>query len=66
LPEPAERNSAPVYRDVIDLDATLGQQLLDIAVRQSVARYQRTATVITSSGNRNPANADRSTRGLAA
>jgi hypothetical protein len=44
---------------MVHLDTALGQQLLDIPIRQSVRRYQRTATVITSDGNRNPANADR-------
>jgi hypothetical protein len=51
----------PVHRDLVDGDTPFGQQLLEIAVRQPVPRYQRTATVITPGGNRNPANADRST-----
>jgi hypothetical protein len=32
---------------VIDLDAPLGQQLLDIAIDRPYRRYHRTATVIT-------------------
>ena len=40
--------------DVIDSDATLGQQLLGVAVGEA-RRYQRTATEITSRGNRKPA-----------
>lgn len=45
----------PVQGDVIDLDATLCEQLLKVAVRQPKA--QRTANKITSGGNLNPANA---------
>jgi hypothetical protein len=37
---------------VVDADAALGQQLLDIAVGQPSRSYQRTATAITSRGNR--------------
>jgi len=39
---------------MIDLDAALGQEFLQVAVRQAVAEYQRTASKITSGGNRNP------------
>ena len=38
----------PVDRDVVDLDAAFSQQFLNVAVRQAVRRYQRTATAITS------------------
>jgi hypothetical protein len=44
----------PVHRDVVDLDAELGQQLLDVPVGQPIGRYQRTATVITSGGKPEP------------
>jgi hypothetical protein len=37
---------------VIDLDAALGEQLLDVAVGQGVTQVQRTATAITSRGKR--------------
>jgi hypothetical protein len=38
---------------VIDLDAAFGKQFFDVAVGQAVAQeYQRTATAITSRGNR--------------
>jgi dihydropteroate synthase len=47
---------------VVDLDAALGQQLFDVAVRQAKRRYQRTASTITSGGKRKPANADRVAR----
>ena len=47
---------------MVDLDTTLEQQFLDVAVGQVVAQVQRTATMITSGGNRNPANADRGGR----
>jgi hypothetical protein len=46
----------PEDRDVVDVDASLGEQLLDVAVRQVVRRYQRTARMMTSRGNRKPAN----------
>jgi hypothetical protein len=42
----------PVDRRVIDLDATCGELFLDVAVGQSVASYQRTATAMTSGGKR--------------
>jgi hypothetical protein len=48
----------PVDRHVIHVDTTLGQQLLDIAIRQAVAQNQRTASAITPRGNRYPAGAD--------
>jgi hypothetical protein len=38
---------------VVDIDTPLGQQLLHIPVGQAKRRYQRTATAITSAGNRN-------------
>jgi hypothetical protein len=46
---------------MVDLDAALGEQLLDVAIGQAEPnrKYQRTATTITSGGNRKPAKADR-------
>jgi hypothetical protein len=46
-----------IHGDVIDVHASLGEQLLDVTVGQAVPQV-RTATEITSRGNRNPANAD--------
>ena len=47
---------------MINLDPTLDQQLLDIAIREAVPRkYQRTARMITSGGYRNPLNAEAGT-----
>jgi len=43
---------------VVGLDATLGQQLLDVPVGEPKRRYQRTATTITSGGNRKRVNTD--------
>jgi hypothetical protein len=43
---------------MVDLDASLSQELLEIPVGQSVRRYQRTAIRMTSGGNLNPVNAD--------
>jgi hypothetical protein len=51
-PHPSE------HRDVVNLDATVDQQFLNVAIGQMKRRYQRTATTITSGGNRNPADAD--------
>jgi hypothetical protein len=45
-------------RDVVDLDAALDEQFLDVSVGQVNREYQRIATTITSGGNRNPAKAD--------
>jgi hypothetical protein len=45
---------------VVDLDAALGEQLLDIAIGQPKAQgYQPTASTITSEGKRKPAKAER-------
>jgi len=44
---------------MIDFDTALGEQLLDVAVERPKRRYQRTATTITSGGNRKPEKADR-------
>jgi hypothetical protein len=41
--------------DVVDLDATLGEQLLDVAEGQAKRRYQRTASTIISGGKQKPA-----------
>jgi hypothetical protein len=44
---------------VVDLDTAFDQQLFHVAVGQAVAsRYHRTATTITSAGNRNPTKAE--------
>jgi hypothetical protein len=43
---------------VVDLDAALGEQFLDIAIGQPKRRYQRTASTITSEGKRKPAKAE--------
>jgi hypothetical protein len=37
---------------VINGYASFGEQILDIAIRQAVAKYQRTAIAMTSRGNR--------------
>ncbi len=39
---------------MIDGDAALGQQFLDVTVGSPYCTYQRTATEITSRGNRKP------------
>jgi hypothetical protein len=44
---------------VVNLDPAFGEQLLDVAVGEPVRTYHRTATTITSAGNRNPVNAER-------
>jgi hypothetical protein len=49
----------PVDRDVIHGDAAFGEEVLHVAVGQAVAQDQRTASVITFGGNRNPAKLDR-------
>jgi hypothetical protein len=49
----------PVHGDVVDLDATLAQELLEGAVGQPEnGGYQRTARTITSGGNRKPLKAE--------
>jgi hypothetical protein len=45
----------PEDGDVIDHDASLGQQFLDVPIDRPYRRYQRTASEITSGGNRKPA-----------
>lgn len=50
------------YPDWLLTHRPLGQQLLDIPVRQPVPEYQCTATMIASGGNRNPAKPDRGGR----
>jgi len=54
-----------VDRDVIDLDATLDQELFNVAIGESrlYRRYQRTAIMMTSGGNRYPAKAEQSMGG---
>jgi len=47
----------PIPAHVIHRRTALGEQLLDIAVRQAVTQIPGTATAITSGENRNPANA---------
>ena len=47
------------HRHVIDLDAALGQQFLEVAIGEDVARrYQRTAKAMISGGNRKPLKAE--------
>ncbi len=43
---------------MVHLDAAFGEQLLDVTVDNEYRTYQRTASVITSGGKRNPANSD--------
>jgi len=58
-----QQRCEPLYpavdRDVIDLHTALSQQLLDVPVDGPYRKYERTATTITSAGNRKPANAER-------
>ncbi len=42
----------PIYGDVIDFYPTFGQDLLEVAIDSPYLRYQRTASRITSGGNR--------------
>ena len=49
---------------VIDLDPTLTEELLDVANDSPYRRYHRTARTMTSGGNRNPRNAERSIAGI--
>jgi hypothetical protein len=51
----------PEQRDVIHVDAALREQLLEVADDSPKRRYQPTANMITSGGNRKPANAESST-----
>jgi len=44
---------------VVDPDPAFGEQFLDVAIGQPKAKYQRTASTITSGGKQKPANADR-------
>jgi hypothetical protein len=39
-------------RNVIDLDAAFSEEFFDVAVRDPYRRYQRTASMMTSDGNR--------------
>jgi hypothetical protein len=48
-----------VHGDVIHLDATFGEQLLDIAVGQAEPKVPAHRSTITAGGNRKPANAER-------
>jgi hypothetical protein len=43
---------------VVDLDATLGEEFLNVAVGQPKRRYQRTASTITADGKRKRAKAE--------
>jgi len=45
--------------DMVDLDATLSQEFLDVAIDSPKRRYQRTASTMMSGGKRKPAKADR-------
>jgi hypothetical protein len=52
-------NRAPTdTRDVVDLDATLGEQFLDVALRQPEAQLPTDSQDDHSGGNRKPAKAD--------
>jgi hypothetical protein len=52
-------NRAPTdTRDVVDLDATLGEQFLDVALRQPEAQLPTDSRDDHSGGNRKPAKAD--------
>jgi hypothetical protein len=42
---------------VVDLDASLGKEHLEVPVGRAVWKYHRTPKGMTSGGNRNPANA---------
>jgi hypothetical protein len=46
----------PEQGHMVDLDASLSEELLEIPVRQSLPQVQRTAIRMTSGGNLNPAN----------
>jgi hypothetical protein len=48
----ARRLHPAVDRDVTNLGTALSQQLLHVPIGQAVARYHRTATMITSGGTR--------------
>jgi hypothetical protein len=48
-----------VDRDVIDIDAPFGQQLLDVTAGQAEAQVQRTVSTITSDGKQKPEKAER-------
>ena len=48
----------PVDGDVVDCHSALGQEFFDVAVGQTEAWYQRTASTITSGGKKKPAKAD--------
>jgi hypothetical protein len=56
--ERREALQPPEDGDVIDLDAALGEEFLQIAKREAIDRYQRTATTMMSGGNRKPLNAE--------
>ena len=53
-----------VHGDVLHGDAALSQQFLDVTVGKAVAQYQRTATEMTSRGNRKPANTEEERRNV--
>ena len=48
----------PIKRDVIDLNAGLGDEFFPVQVRQPKPQIQRTANRITFGGNRNPTTTD--------
>jgi hypothetical protein len=50
----AEAPHPPVHRDVIDLDATLGEQLLHVPIGQAEPQIRPTAGTITSGGKPEP------------
>ena len=57
-----EALNPPVEGDVINADASFGEEFFEITIGKVVAEYQRTVTMITSGGKRKPANADKPTR----
>ena len=48
----------PAQGDMVDLDTSLRQELLEVSVRQSIPEVPATANKITSGGNWKPANAE--------
>ena len=44
---------------MVDLDAPLGEEFLDVAIDSPKHRYQRTASTITSAGKQKPAKVER-------
>jgi hypothetical protein len=53
----------PEHGHMIDLDPTLTQEFLDVAIRQPETQIPTDRKTITSGGNRKPLNAELSTTG---